>query len=258
MRRIVLASFVAALGSCVIAPSRYNVVQPGLGCDRATRVAYRTLESLGYTVTDLVPANPAQAGAISGSRVDPEGATRAVRVVIRCDAKGAVLQPVEEDVFPTYEFSRLFGYSFTALVQRPDVETPRAGKGLEVQVRVIRSHEAVLDLGAEATQGTTLLVRVTVRNQTARAVALDPARLELVPAEGESVAPLAGPALAAALAPGPGGERVRAEQLREGRIAPGATAMGYLLYPLGVYREARVSIEDVETGETEGFVTPVQ
>jgi hypothetical protein len=254
---MVLASALTALTGC-IAPARYSVVQPGLGCERATRVAYRTLVSMGYTVTDLVPANPEQPGAITATRPDAEGAPGEVRVVIRCDARGAVLQPVEGQLLPNYDFSRLFGYSFTALVQRPDVETPRPGKGLEVQVRAIRLHEAILDLGSTPTQGTTLLVRVTIRNQTARAVAIDPARLELVPAEGESVAPLAGPALAAALAPGRGGERVREEQLRGGRIAAGATVTGYLLYPAGAYREARVAIEDVETEETEGFVTPVQ
>jgi len=32
----------------------------------------------------------------------------------------------------------------------------------------------------------------------------------------------------------------------------------YLVYPPGVYREARISIEDAETGESEGFVTPVE
>jgi hypothetical protein len=103
-----------------------------------------------------------------------------------------------------------------------------------------------------------LLVRVTIRNQTGRAVAVDPARLELVPVAGESVLPLDGPASTAALAPGRGGDRVREEQLRGGRIAAGVTTAGYLLYPDGNYREARIAIEDVETGETEGFVAPVQ
>lgn len=257
MRRVVLALLLAASAACP-PPSRYAVVRPGLGCERATRVAYRTLVSLGYTVTGLVPANPEQPGSISATRPDPEGTPRPVRVVIRCDARGAVLQPVEEQFLPDYDFSRVFGYSFTALVQRPDVETPHDGKGLEVQIRTIPPHEAILDLGATPTRGATVLVRVTVRNQTLRAVAIDPARIELVPAEGESALPLTGPALAAALVPGPAGERVRGEQLGGGRIAAGATVAGYLLYPAGAYREARIAIEDVETEESEGFVTPVQ
>jgi hypothetical protein len=257
MPRVVLAFLVAAVTGCV-APARYAIVQPGLGCDRATRIAYRTFVSIGYTVTSLVPASPEQPGMITATRPDAEGAAREVRVVIRCDAKGATIQPVEGQLLPNYDFSRLFGYSFTALAHQPDVETPRAGKGLEVQVRVISPHEAILDLGGTPTQGTALLVRVTVRNQTTRAVSVDPERLALVPAQGESALPLAGAALAAALAPGPAGERVRNEQLHSGRIAAGTTVAGYLLYPEGVYREARIAIEDVETEETEGFVTPVQ
>jgi len=51
---------------------------------------------------------------------------------------------------------------------------------------------------------------------------------------------------------------VRAERLRPGRVAAHTTASGFLVYPPGVYREARISIEDVETGESEGFVTPVE
>jgi hypothetical protein len=258
MRRVVpLVLATAGLAACP-PPARYAVVRPGLPCDRATRIAYRALTSLGYTVTDLVAANPEQPGVITATKPGAEGEPRSVRVVIRCDARGAVLQPVEDQLFPDYDFSRVFGYSFTALAQRPDVETPREGRGLEVLVRTVEPHEAVLDLGAVPTQGPALLVRVTVRNQTARAVAVDPGRIELVPAEGESALPLAGAALDAALAANAAGARVRAEPLRADRIPAGATVTGYLLYPAGRYREARIAIEDVETGETEGFVAPVQ
>src|SRR5207247_10985937 len=102
------------------------------------------------------------------------------------------------------------------------------------------------------------LGRVTVRNNTARAVSIDPVRIDLVPAGGTASGPLAGEALARALAPGAAGDRVRAERLRPGRVAAHTTASGFLVYPPGVYREARISIEDVETGESEGFVTPVE
>jgi hypothetical protein len=99
---------------------------------------------------------------------------------------------------------------------------------------------------------------VTIRNDTDRAVAFDPARLELVDAGGASASALGGDALAAAIASGPAGERVRGELLRARRVAANTTASGYLVFPPGTYREARVTIDDVETGEGEGFVTPVQ
>jgi hypothetical protein len=241
------------------APARYAVVRPGLPCERATRVAYRTLTAMGYTVTDLVPASPAQRGALTATHPSPEGgAATTVRVVISCDAKGAVLQPIEEGFAPNYDFSRGFGYSFTTLVQRPDVETPQAAVGLQVGVEALTPQEALLDLGAVPTTGGAVLVRVTVRNETDRAVAVDPARIELVPAGGVSATPLTGGALDAALAPGAAGERVRAELLRKGRIPPHTTVTGFLVYPPATYQEARIGIEDVETEEAEGFVTPVE
>jgi hypothetical protein len=122
----------------------------------------------------------------------------------------------------------------------------------------VPAQEAVLDFGGPATVGEVVLVRVTVRNNSDRAIGIDPRRVELVTAAGGAAVPLAGGTLAAALAPGPGGERVRAEPLRPGRIAPATTVTGFLVYSPGRYREARLTIEDVETGEGEGFVTPVE
>src|SRR5439155_1096690 len=101
-------------------------------------------------------------------------------------------------------------------------------------------------------------VPVTVRNNTARAVSIDPARIDLAPAGASASGPLAGRELERALAPGAAGDRVRTQPLRAGRVAAHTTATGYLVYPPGAYREARVSIEDVETGESEGFVIPVE
>jgi hypothetical protein len=99
---------------------------------------------------------------------------------------------------------------------------------------------------------------VTVRNNTDRAVALDPARLELVDAAGQGRRSLTGAALESALATGPPADRVRAELLDRRRIPARSTLQGYLVFPPAVYREARITIEDVETGEGEGFVAPVR
>ncbi len=71
-------------------------------------------------------------------------------------------------------------------------------------------------------------------------------------------APLAGAGLQAAIAAGAAGDRVRSELFTARRVAAHATATGYLVFPPGTYREARVTLDDVETGEGEGFVTPVE
>jgi hypothetical protein len=255
MRAALVATIV--LGGC-LAPGRYAIERPDLTCERATRVAHRSAVEIGYTVTGLLPARPDRAGEVAVSRSTPGGGTETARVVITCGGKGVVLQPYEGAFLPTYEFSRAFGYSFRTLVQRPDEEEPRANLGLEVQVDALTPHEALLDLDGVPTTPAALLVRVTVRNHTERAVALDPTHIDLVPAAGPAAAPLAGAALEAALTPGPAAARVQAERLAARPIAARATVRGYLVYPAGVYREARIAIEDVETGETEGFVTPVE
>ena len=239
------------------APKMYSVERPGLDCARATRVAYRTMNQLGYTVTDLVPATPERPGLVVATKSGTD-ATVTARVRIQCDARGAVLQPLEEDLIPTYDFSRAFDYSFNSLVQRPDVEVPIVAKGLQVLVHAIDVHEAALDFGGAPTVGNAVPVRVTIRNHTDRAVSVDPAEIELVSATGTTATPLAGAALSAALAAGAAGDKVRAEKLDKKRVSPNTVATGFLVYPPGVYREARLSIVDVETDEADGFVAPVQ
>jgi len=255
MRRLAVLALLAA--GCPT-PAIYKEVRPGLSCERATRVTYRTLVALGYKVTEVVPATPERAGVVSGTKPGPEGSTLTGRVVITCDAEGAVVKPVEDSLVPNYDFSRGFGYSFKELVKHPDVEEPWAGRGLEVLVHALSPQEATLDLGGVATVAGAVPVRVTVRNNTARAVSIDLARIDLAPAGASASGPLAGRELERALAPGAAGDRVRTRPLRAGRVAAHTTATGYLVYPPGAYREARVSIEDVETGESEGFVIPVE
>jgi hypothetical protein len=247
-----------ALAGCP-APSMYRVERPGLPCDRAAKVAHATLVAMGYTVTGLEQPSVQQAGVIRGTKTGPGGETRSGHVIIRCSPAGASLQPIEDGVVPdNYEFSRAFGYSFKELVQRPDVGTPWKQVGLQVLVQALDKYEARLDLGDVATVGDAVPVRVTVRNNTDRQVRLDAARLALVDGTGTSHEALAGALLSSALAQNAAGERVRAELFGPKPIRPGETRIGYLVYPAGKYREARVSIDDVETDESEGFVAPVE
>jgi hypothetical protein len=255
MRRVLVLLLLAA--GCPT-PSQYREVRPGLSCDRATRVAYRTMSELGYTITELVPGTVGTNGSIVGTKTKRDGTQTTGRVRIECRADGATLVPIEDSIAPDYEFSRAFGYSFKELVKAPDVEAPRAALGLEVSVKALSPQDATLDLGGPATVGGAVPVRITIRNHTDRAVAVDPKRIDLMTAAGDPTAPLAGGALDAALAPGAAGGRVKQEQLSGRKIPPRTTVEAFLVYPAGTYREAQIGIEDVETGETEGFVAAVQ
>jgi hypothetical protein len=51
---------------------------------------------------------------------------------------------------------------------------------------------------------------------------------------------------------------VRTNLFSTAPIGARETRVGFLLYPPGLYREARVAIEDVETEESDGFITAVE
>jgi hypothetical protein len=216
------------------------------------------MDQLGYTVTEMIQPKEHVPGVIAGTRRLPSGSTTSGKVRIVCDADGVRLQPIEDSLVPDFEFSRAFGYSYTSLVQRPDVETPVVESGVQVLVENLDIYEQRLDLGGEAVGKGNMLARITVRNGTDRAVAVDGSKLSLVTSSGTSTEPIAGPAADAVLGTGPGADRVRHEMLSRLEVAPRTTAVRFLVYPAGAYREARINVEDVETGETDGFVTRVQ
>src|SRR5262245_25233450 len=137
MCRLLVLLLVVAITAC-FAPKRYAVERPGLDCPRAMRVARRTMDTLGYTITEMVePKGERVPGVIAGTKTSPDGSVKSGRVRIVCTPSGADLQPIEDSVMPNYEFSRAFGYSFKSLVQRPDVETPMRDAGVQVLVENI-------------------------------------------------------------------------------------------------------------------------
>src|SRR5215470_1921054 len=181
MRWLVVLAVVAA--GC-FAPRRYAVERPGLECDRAVRVVRRTMMQLGYTVTEMIQPKDQTPGLVQGTRTLKNGGVTTGRVRVVCNAGGADIQPIEDSLVPDYEFSRAFGYSFKELVQRPDVETPVVESGVQVLVESLDVYEQRLDLGGAAVRGGNTLVRLTVRNGTDRAVALDASSVTLVTAQG--------------------------------------------------------------------------
>ncbi|MCW5889454.1 MAG: hypothetical protein KIT14_02775 [bacterium] len=257
MRRA-LPLLLVLLAGCP-APTQYAIRRPDLDCARATRVAYRTLTTMGYTVTGVVEPSVKRPGSLRGVKTNPDGTTAEGNVRINCDPGGVTLQPVEGGVAPSFEFSRGFGYSFKSLVQRPDVETPQAETGLQLLLERIGSQKAGLDLGGAAISGDQTLIRVTVRNGTDREVAVTGARITLLTADGTEGHPLAGAARDGAIAAGGGGPQVRGALLDGRVVVPGGrTEVRYLVYPPGAWRDAQVAVEDVETGETDGFYVRVE
>lgn len=239
------------------APKQYAIQRPDVTCERAVRTAHRTLLTMGYTVTSLQPPIAENPGVIVATKPGPDGTPLVGRVRIRCTGQGTDIQPIEDALIPNYEFSRGFGYSFKSLVQRPDVEDPQKAVGLQVLLQALDPIKARLDLDAEPVRGDAVLIRVTVRNNTDRAVIVDPGQVELQDG-GKGAKALSGGAVDAALAGNPAGATVRKDQLTRAPIGPNTTVVRYLLFPPGRYREAQLAVEDVETGESDGLVMRVE
>jgi len=252
-----LAVTLILLAGCP-APRRYAVEQPGMPCERGTRLGYETMQQLGYTVTEAVEATRAAPGRVVGTKRRPDGTVDRAVVRVTCDAEGVVFQPVEGDLVPTYEFSRGFGYSSTALAKQPVAERAVESGRLEATIEAIDVPRATLDLGGWPMADEDVLVRVTVRNGADRPVVVEPSSIKLLAPNGEPVLALHGAALAASLGTGSAAATVRAGLLGRTRVEPGTRIQRFLVFPPGQYGEAQVALEDVETGEADGFQVPVR
>jgi hypothetical protein len=240
------------------APRRSAVERPGMPCERGTRLAYDTMQQLGYTVTEAVEATRAAPGRVLGTKRRPDGTIDHALVRVTCEANGVVLQPVEGNLVPTFEFSRGFGYSAKALAKQPVAERAVESGRLEVTIEAIDVPLATLDLGGWPMASEDVLVRVTVRNGTDRPVVAESSSVQLLASTGEPVEALQGTALAASMGAGNAAATVRAGLLARTRVEPGTKIQRFLVFPPGRYAEARVALEDVETGEADGFQVPVR
>jgi hypothetical protein len=252
-----LTAMLVVLAACP-APRRYAVEQPGMPCERATRFAYETMQQIGYTVSEAVGATHTNPGRVAGTKRRADGSLDRGEVRITCTASGVVFQPVEGDLVPSFEFSRKFGYSATTLAKQP-LEEPTVQSGrLEVSIDLMDVPRSTIDLGGWPLATEDVLIRVRIRNGADRTVVIQPSFIALLAASGEPVSALESGALQASLGTGAAADSVRARLLSRTRVEPGTKFERFLVFPPGQYGEAQVSLEDVETGESDGFEVPVR
>ena len=67
------------------APTQYAIRRPDLDCGRATRVAYKTLFNMGYTIIGMVEPSVRRPGTIQGVKKTDDGRTVQGSVRINCD-----------------------------------------------------------------------------------------------------------------------------------------------------------------------------
>ncbi|TFH25064.1 MAG: hypothetical protein E4H03_01830 [Myxococcales bacterium] len=177
------------------------------------------------------------------------------------------------------------GSNSSAHASAPREATDRA-TGVSVVLERLTGFTTVLDFEADLSAAGILPVKVTITNGTGRAYAFDPrdvvlrqsgSRRRAYPmTSDEAVALLhdanrrtitegnaqldgdvgpVSPTASSDLGDVRAASRIIPERtLRSVRLAPGRSTSGFLYYPSGSYDRARVTMIDVATGETEGFI----
>jgi hypothetical protein len=142
---------------------------------------------------------------------------------------------------------------------------------VEVEVEMIRGFATVLDFEANVAAASILPIKVSVTNGSSRAYDFDPRNVALRNrGSREATAPLGAAQAVARLKERVQGGKdgateelgdvaaaeriIPARELKAMRLLPGATLSGYMYFPDGDYDRARITMSDVATGETEGFL----
>ena len=268
--------------SCTPPIRQYALNDQKLTCARANDYSYRTLRSMGFAISAFEPAAAGRPGTIRGSR--EERGVQNVTVTITCRSDGSADINASEDgrLLGQIDFKRGFYMAFTGVAvqaavteaaAREEAQRPleqKKTKGLRVLLQPVAGQGAKLDFALDLAADGILPVRVTINNASPRSYRLDPDDVALIQRDGTRVHPLpidevverataaegqrpdgalATPTDRAAIA-----QRLRDRLLQARAISPNQQLSGYLYFPLGSYTKGRVTLEDRESEEAEGFV----
>lgn len=260
---------------------QYDLRNQTLTCEQANEYSLRTLQAMGFTITAFEPAAVGRPGALRGSR--EERGTQNVTVVVTCTGAAATIDASEDGkLFGQLEFRRGFYLSFTAVASqvaviaaaaREEAQRPlqeKREKGLHVLLEPVQGLAAKLDFDLDLAAASVLPLQVTINNATSRTYNFDPADIALIQKDGTRVHPMPVEAAAqrvadaqrqkeaapdsAPLDRGEVTQRLRGRLLISHSVSANQTVKGYLFFPLAPYVKGRVSLEDQESEETEGFV----
>ena len=281
MRRVaIVCACLSIVVGCIPPIRQFDLKNQALTCEQANDYTYRTLQAMDFTITEFQPA-AGRRGTVRGTRVQ-RNYTQSVTVVITCNGTTANVDASEDGRFlGQLEFKRGFYLAFTAIAAqtavtearaREEVQRPAALKkreGLQILLRPVEGLAAKRDFGLDVAAGGVLPVRVTITNASSRSYTLDPDDVVLVQADGARVHPLpvreAAQRVAAAEQRNATADNAACddaevarrfeEKLLTARSLTGDQGVkGFLFFPLAHYVKGRVSLEDQESEESEGFV----
>jgi hypothetical protein len=268
-----------AFAGCASMQAQYNVRRDNLSCEDANRYAFRSMKSMGYTVTTFEPAPAGGNGVLKGWKEGDHGAKHNVTVNVTCEPGAVLLQASRDELLKQdVEFSRGFYLVFTSFADGAASAAAYAEEqsggvksgGVKLRIEPQLGLESKLDFGHDLGAGGVLAVKVVVQNGSDRTYELDPRDIELRPREGRgNVRQLRVSDAAASIASATAGDVpegapppnasaietvLRQRQLTGRTLKPGDQAEGFLYFRSGEYARARATLTDVETSESEGFM----
>ena len=182
-----LAIALAGVAACASAPiKQWDLVDQPLSCDEANRLAYRTVDAMGYEITDFQPAAPGTTGAIHGRRT-ASGETLAITVRIDCQPSGVTLIASRDGVLiEQMDTKRGFNNAFLnvrsmsagaqqldAQMQAGTAPASQQRRDLRVQIEPLRGPGSKLEFPFDLSAAGLLPVRVEVTNLTAQTYRVD-------------------------------------------------------------------------------------
>jgi hypothetical protein len=240
--------FLLLIPGCV---GRYvRLEQKGMTCVEAHQIALVTVQRLGYSVVEATKPAPGSPGIVTGAK-GSGSQSRKVLVQVFCTELGAEVEArAEGEGMPDLGFAREFQKGFTALsAQRP---RPRelTQSGVDVAVHLERANAN--ELGVDLSSLAVVLANVRIANHTNRAYWLRMSRIVLQDEAGKRTPPLAPSEVLTKVAPEVR-DALAPRLLRDRLIQPHDQVEGYAFFPFGAYSRARVSLQDAENEEIEGF-----
>ena len=243
----------------------YEITDTDLSCEQAQQLAYRTVERMGYRVTNTTRATPGKTGAIQ-ARQRRSGQTALVQVTVRCQPQGVVVDaaslstldvasptphPLVTDYHereaprltknrppPTTYFRRAFYSLFHGLADQVKRYGPEGQ--VYVHIRPLPPIEAELLFGVHTPD--IFIVAVEVANRTQQTYVFDTEQVHLLSATGGIVQALAEKD-AASLPP----------PMASQALAAHVATHGYLYYPAGEYLSVQGTLTEVQSRERQGF-----
>jgi hypothetical protein len=248
IRLAILALCCTSLSACT---ARYvRIEEKGMTCAEAQQVAINAVRKMGYTIRESTKPTPGAPGIITGERSVGSN-THGVLVQIFCTTIGAQIEAqAEGGAIENMTFRNDFQQAFeTAAAVKAPVRKV-AESGVDVMVTTERPNHN--ELGIDLTGTGLLPVSIRITNHTPRRYRFQGKDVLLQQADGTRVPALPRQQVLSKVAAADSAA-VDAKLLKDGELKPNDTVAGYLFFPFAGYTRARVTLEDIESQEEEGF-----